>query len=381
MLSNYNTNYSKTVDQMILINRKGEIIDNDCYTLKITNGKHINTIHPFFECLTPLLYNNTFNDEYRFNCINIDLEEKNITIDLILKTFKDSENLLIIIHDLTKQYIANQKAAQVNNETKIQSEILAYKNELYISKENFKNTFITHFTHEIIIPIQEMKAQIEFLKNANLNQNQLHNLSVIESTNEKLDHMVNDILNISKIESGHITITEDKLNLREQIQSIIDFHTPKCISKGIKLNFKIANNCPKNIISDKFRLAQITNNLIGNAIKFTHSGSIDLHVKQLQKTKTTATLEFTLTDTGIGIEKEKIDLIFNSFYQANNKQRGIGLGLGLSIVKQLINVLGGEITVSSTIGEGSIFKITLPFKTIKAASTKKKIQNVKITTF
>ncbi len=360
MLSAYDKTYSRFVNQMILIDQKGEIIDNDCNIFESINGKQIDTIHPFFESLAPLI--DREDKEYDFSCVNLNVEGKNHIVDLSFKTFEDDDNALITIHDLTSQYSKYQTVAQLRNNAKVQSEIFSYENELITKKEAFKDNFITNFSHEIRTPINTIGGTAEFLENSNLSQTQLYSLKVIKSTNEKLKYMVNDILDLSKIESGYLSIIENEINLMDELQTIADIYTKKCELKGLTLDCEIDENCPKYLISDKFRLAQVSGNLIGNAIKFTNTGTVTLKVRVVEKNTKMTTLEFLVSDTGIGIEKDKIDSIFDSFYQINNKQANKGAGLGLAIVKRIVEALNGEISVSSTTGKGSTFKIVFPFK-------------------
>ena len=345
---------------MILIDPKGQIIDNDCNIFESINGKQIDTIHPFFESLVTLM--DKKNQEYHFGCVNLNVKDKNYIVDLTFKTFEDDVNALIIIHDLTSQYNTYQTVAQLRNKTKVQSEIISYENELILRKEAFKDSFITNFSHEIRTPISTIGGTTELLENANLTQTQLYSLKVIKSTNERLKHMVNDILDLSKIETGYLSIVENETNLMEELQTIANIYTKKCELKGLTLNCEIDEDCPKYLVTDKFKLAQIFGNLFGNAIKFTNSGTIALQVKVVKKNTKMVTLEFLVSDTGIGIEKDKIDFIFDSFYQITNKQTNKGAGLGLAIVKRIVEALNGEISASSTIGKGSSFKVILPFK-------------------
>lgn len=360
MIKDYNTSYSNSINQIIVINNTGNVIDSDTIIFNITKGEHISALHPFFETLTPLLSNK--DTTHNFSCVNINIKQKHYIIDVSLKTFKNDNNALIIIHDLTKQYTAYQKVAQIRNETKIQAEVLTYKNELLQKKEDFKNNFIANFSHEIKMPINTISGSTFLLESSDLTQSQHYNLKVIKNTNEKLKYMINDILDLSKIETGYFSIVESELNLIDELQTIIDIYTKKCEYKGLVLETEIDKNCPKYIISDKFRLAQISSNLIGNAIKFTNSGTISLQIKLLSKNNHTAELAFIVKDTGIGIEEDKMDFIFNSFYQINNKQANKGAGLGLSIVKRLVEALKGTIKVSSKLGEGTTFTVTLPLK-------------------
>ena len=360
MLENYSTSYKETVNQMLLINAVGIILDSQSVLFKDCIGKPIEYLHPFFYSIKDLLpqKNKTFN----FECINLELNGVNYTIDAILYTNNEKEPSVLVFQELTKQYVQYQKAAQKRNVAEIKSQLLDYNNIILQEKEVFKNTFIANFSHEIKMPVNTINGFISLLENTNLEQNQRYNLDVIKNTNDKLKIMVNDIIDISKIETLRFSILPIRYNLLEELNVIVAIYSIKCKEKGLTINVNIDPECPKYVIADKHRLAQIVNNLVGNAIKFTPIGTIELTAKCLTKSNDSATLLFSVKDTGIGIEKDQIDYIFNGFHQINNSIINNGAGLGLAITRKLVHALDGEIKVKSKIGEGSIFSVTLDFK-------------------
>lgn len=366
MLSAYKNTYARKVNQMLLLNPEGLILDCQSVIFDSAKGKVITSIHPFFETIVSLL--SASDQDISFSCVNLEVENKAYILDIQLKTFKGKQPALLIIDDLTKQYNAYQPIAQRRNESKIKSELIGFKNELLLQKEAFKNQFIANFSHEIRMPINTISGLSILLENSNLSQPQRYNLDVIKNTNERLKHMINDILDISKIDTGYLPILEQRFDLLEELQTLADIYTKACDAKGLQLEYHIDESCPQFVEADKFRLAQISNNLIGNAIKFTNSGSISLSVKPIKQTTDSVRLEFTVKDTGIGIDKAKLDAIFTSFYQISNTQQNAGSGLGLAIVKRLVNALNGDMTVTSAVGKGSEFKVALDFKVPKDQS-------------
>ncbi|AUC82703.1 ATP-binding protein [Lacinutrix sp. Bg11-31] len=360
MLENYTIPYKEITNQILLISDEGIILDAQSILFKNCIGKSIKSLHPFFESLLDLLpqKNKTFN----FECINLDIDGVNYTIDTVLHTSDKKKPSAFVFQELTKQYILHQKAAQKRNVSEIKSQLLDYNNIILQEKEAFKNNFIANFSHEIKMPINNINGFISLLENTNLEQNQRYNLNVIKNTNDKLKTMVNDIIDISKIEIDRFSILTTRYNLLEELNIIIAIYTLKCKEKGLTLKYSIDPECPKYVIADKYRLAQIVNNLIGNAIKFTPTGTIELKAKCVTKTSDSATLMFSIKDTGIGIDTAQIDSIFNSFHQVNNSMVNNGAGLGLAITKKLVLALDGEIKAESKIGKGSIFSVTLDFK-------------------
>ncbi|WP_299884753.1 ATP-binding protein [uncultured Lacinutrix sp.] len=376
MLTNYNFFHKKQTNQILLINKQGIIIDSESDLFIDSKGKHLSDLHPFFDTIIPLL--NTTNKQYNFDCINLTIGKNTRTVDGILNT--EDEHAVFVFQDLTEQYILYQKVAQLRNEAEIKSQLYYHINYLLKEKEAFKDDFIANFTHAIRMPVNTISGFTALLEDSNLEQSQRYNLNIIKNTNEKLRVMINEILDISKIESGHFTINSIRYNLLNEFDEIISIYTKKCEKKGLKLNYKIDEKCPKYVIADKYRLAQIASNLIGNAIKFTEQGSIDLNVVCKTLTKDKATIQFSITDTGIGIEQDQLEVIYKSFYQVSNKIRNDGSGLGLAIVKELVNALDGTIEVNSTLGEGTTFTVTLDFEIDKNQKEDKHITKTNKTT-
>jgi len=360
MLEDYSNSYKQTTNQILLISDKGIIIAAETLLFKNCVGKPITSLHPFFSSLQPLLtkHNKTFS----FECINIKLDKNTYTIDGILNTNTKNKPSVFVFQELTKQYVLFHKATQIKNVSDINAQVLNYSNTALKEREGFKNNFIANFSHEIKMPVNTIYGFASLLETTNLDAIQHSNLNIIKNTNDKLKAMINDIIDISKIETGRFSILKTRYNLLEEINIIIEIYTQKCKEKGLTLNATIDPECPKYVIADKYRLAQIINNLLGNAIKFTPSGTIDFSVKTMPGTNDCAKLEFSIKDTGIGIDSTQIDAIFNGFHQIGNDLSNSGAGLGLAITKNLVQALNGNITVESKIGAGSTFMVTLDFK-------------------
>ena len=360
MLEKYDISYKNKTNQILIVDKEGRVLDFESEIFKNAKGKNIGDLHPFFVTILKLL--NEENKEHRFQGININIDGEIKTIDAVLHTNSKSENAVIVFQDLTTHYIKYQKVAQLRNEAEIKAQLLAFNNNLLQERDSFKDNFIANFSHEIRMPLNTISGFSILLEDTNLEQTQRYNLNIIKNTNDKLKVMINEILDISKIETGHFIEHEIRYNLLEELNVLIEIYTKKCEKKGLKLNYKIDKNCPKYVISDKYRLAQIASNLIGNALKFTTTGTIDLEVKCKSINKETASIEYTIKDTGIGIAKDQLDKIFNSFHQISNNLYNSGSGLGLAIVKKLVTALNGDITVDSELGKGTTFKVTLDYK-------------------
>ncbi|HBE50092.1 MAG TPA: histidine kinase, partial [Cyanobacteria bacterium UBA11369] len=230
-----------------------------------------------------------------------------------------------------------------------------------------KSIFLANMSHELRTPLNVILGFAQVMAHdPALTPSQQEDLQTIRRSGDHLLSLINDVLDLSKIESGHCTIEENSFDLIALLHSLQNMFAERASSKRIDLCFQMAPEVPQFIIADAQKLRQVLLNLLSNAIKFTHSGSITLQVSnKTASTKTAPTtrpiLQFVVADTGVGIAAEEFDTIFDAFVQAQaGKQSAGGTGLGLTISRKLLKLMGGEISVSSTQGKGSTFTFTLP---------------------
>jgi signal transduction histidine kinase/CheY-like chemotaxis protein/CHASE2 domain-containing sensor protein len=266
-----------------------------------------------------------------------------------ITTSKQLQSLLIerernSRQELTKENIALEKARQLAE-----------------SAGKMKSAFLANMSHEIRTPMNGIISFTELLLDTRLSEEQRSFVETIRCSSDNLLNIINEILDFSKIEAGELHLEEIDFNLTDTVEQTIDVLANNAYSKGIELSCRIEPTIPNRLQGDPTRLGQILTNLIGNAIKFTDRGGVSIDVSAIATTSRQTTLYFQVQDTGIGIDTDSQDKIFQSFSQADSsttRQYG-GTGLGLAISKRLIEMMGGEIGVISAPSAGSIFWFTL----------------------
>jgi PAS domain S-box-containing protein len=252
------------------------------------------------------------------------------------------------------------------------------------SANRAKSEFLANMTHELRTPMNAVIGFSQLLSSLVTDNKQRSYLHSIQTAGKSLLALINDILDLSKIEAGQLEIHKEAINLEVMFQEIQQIFSLKTAEKGLDFIVHIDENLPKGLLLDEIRLRQVLLNLVGNAVKFTKTGSIKLFVEKLSKNDDNSQLDLLISvaDTGIGIDKKEQAIIFESFRQQSgqsNREYG-GTGLGLSISKRLIELMNGKISVQSTLGMGSIFEITLFDVTIpentNLIAKKKKLEEV-----
>jgi len=240
-----------------------------------------------------------------------------------------------------------------------------------------KSEFLSNMSHEIRTPMTAVLGATELLAQTALSDEQRRYLDIVRTSGDALVDLINDILDLARLESGRLTIQSSDFDLEEVLDKLGETMAVCAHEKGLELVARVAPGVPRRLHGDPRRLRQVLLNLVGNAVKFTRRGEVTIEVERADPPAASspdsgcATLRFTVADTGIGIGPEKLGVIFSSFAQADSSAARIynGAGLGLAIVKRLVELQGGEVAVHSEPGKGSRFSFTLEFGAAAGASS------------
>jgi signal transduction histidine kinase/post-segregation antitoxin (ccd killing protein)/HPt (histidine-containing phosphotransfer) domain-containing protein len=237
------------------------------------------------------------------------------------------------------------------------------------SASRTKSDFLASMSHEIRTPMNAIIGIADLLAKTPLDAEQDKYVQIFRRAGDNLLNLINDILDLSKVEASQLELERTGFSLKDHLDKVTEMLAGRAREKGLALVWEIAPNVPADLVGDPTRLRQVLINLLGNAIKFTESGEVALRVAPDADSSVPTALRFTVSDTGIGIPSEKLGQVFEPFTQADSSttRRFGGSGLGLTISKRLVELMGGRIWVESTVGKGSVFGFAVPFESCAAA--------------
>ena len=384
-----------SLDPLFTISPEGKITDINNASIDITEVTRENLIGTdFFEYFTEPdkareIYKQVFTEGFVAD-FPLTIRDGKLTEVLFNgSVYKDEHGkvigVVVVARDITdhKRVEKELKEAKVNAESATQiAEVAQSKAEsaTQIAEEavRSKQQFLSNMSHEIRTPMNAIIGFTKVLLKSELDTKQREYLNAIKMSGEALTVLINDILDLAKVDAGKMIFEQIPFKMDASISAMVHLFETKIQEKNLLLIKEYDNKIPKVLIGDPVRLHQIILNLLSNAVKFTSKGKITMRVRLIDEDEDKVIIEFSVADTGIGIPEDRLGHIFENFQQASSETARLygGTGLGLAIAKQLVESQGGSISVTSRLEEGSMFSFVLPFQKTDADVGLEKVMNI-----
>ncbi|WP_375240326.1 hybrid sensor histidine kinase/response regulator [Polaribacter sp.] len=352
----------------ITTNISGVILNIDAGKFAISEfrlNESIFDVCPFLEGTLDALEENT---SFLLEGMVVNAGNQEFNVDLEL--FNTSKVITVLIHNRTNVYKYVDQLNQNRNDIFFVKRELAEKNieldrlrKIADKANEEKSRFLAMMSHEIRNPLNVILGYSEMISNESINDNVKEYANLLSLSGKNLKVIVNDILDLSRIEAGKLDLVNSELNVHEVAKNAIDNYRFQNKNNKITLALEVDENIPKVLIGDDVRVNQILSNLLSNALKFTEKGVISLKLNIDSEEENQVLLNFLIEDSGRGMTAEQASKIFNEYQQNNKDDNRVygGAGLGLSIVKKLLLAMNGEISVKSKLNFGTLFKVKIPF--------------------
>jgi PAS domain S-box-containing protein len=297
------------------------------------------------------------------------LSEKSVTDYELTARARDGKQT-VVSYNATTFYDRNRTlqgvfaaARDVTERKRVEAELQQAKAAAE-SASRTKSDFLASMSHEIRTPMNAIMGIADLLAKTSLTSEQDKYVQIFRRAGDNLLNLINDILDLSKVEASQLELERTGFSLSDHLEKVMEMVAPRAHEKGLSMVYEIAPNAPNDLVGDPTRLRQVLLNLLGNAVKFTQSGEVTLRVALDANPSVPTALRFTVSDTGIGIPRAKLGQVFERFTQADSSttRRFGGSGLGLTISKRLVELMGGRIWAESEVGKGSVFAFAVPFE-------------------
>lgn len=353
-----NTFFNQKIQQ-IVFDKNGTILESDQTLFSVKKGSVLYNFHLFFETLPPLLENLT--EPLSFPCISLDINniQKIVDIELIPK----DDVFYILLIDLTEHYQYSHPVVQEKNEVTIAKYKLDFEHQLLTAKEAFKNKFLAHLNHEIRTPLTSLLGFTEILTETSLDYDQTEMVKTIYKTGTQIQLMMNDLLDISKIEQGALELKEVNFDIAKLMASIERFYHLKFKNSALNLEVNLQEHIHRYYVGDPLKLNQILHNIILALTQQNNKGVISININQEEAKEDKPKLQFTITGAAGTIATNTLKNSFNSYHQLQmDAAQPLGEGLGLKIVQELVSLMQGTVSAKINSKNQLAFSLQIPFK-------------------